>query len=256
MSKARKAPEFLPSSADVAEQLLQPFDLSGSMYHGQQFTYDRARGYVYLPQPDGDRRVVMFQASQNTGHYLQLASREERLVLSWRKSARGPGFYGGNTPLAAASSMVVSKNAEPRAMQVYLTNAIDAAHIVDRREDPTYFMPMVQAQFSTKKGKAMVERRMRDDGDDILQILSPGLVSRAKTDGFVRGKLVEDQAIEPTWLRLVAQPAATGTQTIECIGQLEGAGVKDLLTIEQGITHQIAFAAAALKRVVGGALSR
>lgn len=252
MSSARRK----VSTPEVGSQkLLEPFGLPNySTYQTEQFAYD-PNGYLYLPVADNKQRVVLFHASAEDQPRVMPQSREARMEYTWRKNARGPGFYGGNTPLAAASSMVVGKNAPARTMQAYLTHPMAPQHIRDRRKDPTYYMPMVRAQFSDAKGQEMVHAQIERDGDDQLQILSPGLVSRAKTDGYVRGSLLEQpiqRIITPSWLRVVAQPESVSVMPLERIGVLEQDAMQ--LVVEQGIVNKAAFACAALRRVALGAL--
>lgn len=240
---------------EVPHLLLGGFGIDKhSMYHPGQFTYDPEGQYLYVADRGDTRRLVLFHATDQDNQYLSLESREARLALSWRKNARGPGLYGGNTPYAAASSLVVSKDVPPRTMQAFITEALTESDIRDKRQDPSYYGPMVRAQFSNTYGAQMVQNRAAQDGTDRVHIISPGLVSCAKTDGYVTGPLVDHEIVPSAWLRVIAEPESNGPRSLERIGVLQDG--ESMVTVERSIVHTAQFLGAALARVAAGASQR
>jgi len=230
----------------IQQQVFAGVDLNG--YEAANFHYTPWGNYLYAGEPGSElRQVVLFHATDQVGD-ITLRSREEALALSWRKNARGPGLYGGNTPQAAASSLVQPQDTPTRAIQAYLTEPLYYEEIIDTRRDPSYFVPMVRAQFSNKYGEAMVQQRADSDSEARVKILDPGLVSVAKADAYVRGDLMRHDVLSRSWIRVVSRPDTEEPQQLTHIGTMQQ--TPETLRVERGKRRDAAFAKAALTRVL------
>lgn len=184
---------------------------------GQCNTYDfrieETDRYLYLPVGNAERRLVVFHATENGPGDLPLASAEERHQLGWRKCAAGAGLYGGNTPFAAAASLVDSEN--PRQIHMYATESVRCRDIAAPR-GAGYLGKMIRSQFD--KRFAEHQSRQRTESAAPIELLEPGLVSATLRDVHV--SMANAQALKPRWIKISAQPNGAGQQTLQYLGTL------------------------------------
>lgn len=169
--------------------------------------------YLYLPVGGAERRLVVFHATENGPGDLPLASAEERHQQGWRKCAAGAGLYGGNTPFAAAASMVDSKN--PRQIHMYATEPVRSRDIAAPR-GAGYLGKMIRAQFDTRFAERQSHQRTEEAAP--IELLEPGLVSAALRDVHVA--MPNAQELKPRWIKVSARPNGAGQQTLQYLGTL------------------------------------
>ncbi|HJP96852.1 MAG TPA: hypothetical protein VJ843_05795 [Candidatus Saccharimonadales bacterium] len=180
----------------------------------QAFNLEETDNYLYLPAGVGERRLVIFHATENGPGDMQLESAEERHAKGWRKCAAGAGFYGGNTPYAASASLVDSEN--PRQIHLYATDPVRCADIRVPR-GAGYLGKMIRAQFDERFAERHVRQRTAEAAP--IELLEPGLVSAALRDVHV--KMNDAGSLKPRWIKVSASSEDDESQMLQYLGTLK-----------------------------------
>jgi len=214
---------------------------------GQCATYDfrleKADGYLYLPVGNAERRLVIFHATENGPEDMLLETAEARHQQGWRACAAGAGLYGGNTPFAAAASMVDSKR--PRQIHMYATGPVHSRDIAAPR-GAGYLGKMIRSQFDTRFAERQSRQRTEDAAP--IELLEPGLVSAALRDVHV--SMPNAQVLKPRWIKVSAQHNRTGQQMLQYLGTL-----REQPEIHKSIGRRLRFWATVGMRIGDRALS-
>lgn len=243
MEESREA--FLEQQ--TVNKLLGQVVLTGQVSR-YDFRLEETDRYLYLPEGVGERRLVVFHATENGPGDLELATADERQDQGWRKGVAGAGLYGGNTPFAASASMVDSDR--PRQINMYATEPVKSRDIAVVR-GKGYLGTIIRSQFD--RGFAERQARQRTEEAAPIELLEPGLVSAALRDVHV--SMAEPRTLESRWIKVSAPQDSTQRQMLQYLGTL-----REQPDIQKSTGNRLRFwatvGARIGSRVLSGATSR